>query len=424
MGHSASGAATLPLSTMPSSTTRPHARARARLIALSLALVASGCAAGAGSAVDEDAISGIPTTEALNQGSSGNCWLYSGNAFVESISGKTDGHYSVAYLSYWDFYERILENPDATKMKWRGGNWDRYRRLVSNYGLMSSQSFVPDDMTFTVRAFLRLNATLTTGALNTASARRDPARVRLALNAAFGLPAPMARALDLLFGPDAAVNLDMGARAEAPILDPRSLEVVVPTADQGMSKRQLQDVLGSLNLAGRRSGKYMWETVSFPGSGDVPPSAQEVRAYYTRVQRVLNTGTPVQLSWFVDPSRQNAQKQFVGTTVGPVAKIGSHAVLITDYQIDDVPKFGTLVAGQLADEAQKEASLDPGAKLVFLRVKNSWGDQKGNPIGGYNDLYADYLSTPLNFCSADDPGAAGCGKFPSMLRSAVLPPGF
>lgn len=395
------------------------------LLATSLLALGVGCSSqNTTDTAEDDAISGVLSTEVLNQGITGNCWIYAGGAFVEATSGMTEGHYSIAYLSYWDWYERITATPANNQMKWWGGSWERFRMLGSRYGLMAIQSFVMDDLKDTTAAYQRIAASMKSGALATEKARKDPAIVRAELNRAFKLPAPMVRALELLFTAGRPVDLEHGATAAPPITSPEAITVRVPKPDGSLESVSLQDVFGTLNLLGNRTGRKMWQVALYPGSADAPPSADEVHAFYRRIQRVLNTGTPMPFSWFVDNARKNQFGEFKGVNAGASASIGSHQVLVTDYQVTNVPKFGTLRAGEPATDEQKQAALDPAASLEFFRVKNSWGPQPKNPQPGYNDIYADYLGAPSTTCPTDDPTVTGCIRVPGMLRAVALPPGF
>jgi hypothetical protein len=79
-----------------------------------------------------------------------------------------------------------------------------------------------------------------------------------------------------------------------------------------------------------------------------------------------------------------------------------------DYEVTDVPNFGTLKAG--VDETRPEAleaALSPDAKVKFFRIKNSWGAFRPDrwdqaPLPGYHDLYVDYLNGPIRECDEGD----------------------
>ncbi|MER3404079.1 MAG: hypothetical protein C4289_01925, partial [Chloroflexota bacterium] len=78
-------------------------------------------------------------------------------------------------------------------------------------------------------------------------------------------------------------------------------------------------------------------------------------------------------------------------------------VAMSDYQIENVPGFGTLKAG--VDETRPEAlqaALSPSAKIEFIRIKNSWGSYRRDRefvLPGYHDLYMRYLDGPIKECT-------------------------
>ena len=97
--------------------------------------------------------------------------------------------------------------------------------------------------------------------------------------------------------------------------------------------------------------------------------------------------------------------------------------VLEDYQINDVPGFGTLKAGVLETRpAALAAALDPAAKIEFIRIKNSWGtgldpSMTGNFMG-YYDLHLNYLNGPIRWTE----GMTTRDRTP--LSTVVMPPGF
>lgn len=79
----------------------------------------------------------------------------------------------------------------------------------------------------------------------------------------------------------------------------------------------------------------------------------------------------------------------------------------------------TLDPNDPADAALLEAALDYNAKLIFFRVKNSWGTSVAN---GFHDIYMDYLTGPI--ADAERCTASYCPKSVTPLMSFVLPPGY
>jgi hypothetical protein len=114
---------------------------------------------------------------------------------------------------------------------------------------------------------------------------------------------------------------------------------------------------------------------------------------------------------------------------------GGHEVIITDYQVTNVPNYGTLPAGTAANYQQEQAALDDKAVVQFIRVKNSWGTNTQvtgfQTQAGYNDVDTDYLQQPLDLCddSSPDykdagPNADKCWAMAPQIWDVILPPGY
>src|SRR5690606_10544896 len=92
---------------------------------------------------------------------------------------------------------------------------------------------------------------------------------------------------------------------------------------------------------------------------------------------------------------------------------GGHMTVVEDYQISNVPGFGTLEAGVLVtDQKALDAALATEATIDFVRIKNSWGtslapNNSGEEFRGYHDLYAAYLNGPLTQCTESNGEACG-----------------
>jgi hypothetical protein len=91
--------------------------------------------------------------------------------------------------------------------------------------------------------------------------------------------------------------------------------------------------------------------------------------------------------------------------------IGPHLSVAVDYEVEDVPGFGTLPVGVRETRPEAlEAALAPGARPTFIRIKNSWGENAADArydggispkylpeMPGYNDLYVEYLDLPYDY---------------------------
>jgi hypothetical protein len=163
-----------------------------------------------------------------------------------------------------------------------------------------------------------------------------------------------------------------------------------------------------------RSGTFAWNQQSYPSS----PSAR--RPFQIKLQDAMHRRLPAIVSWYVDFNALENDNTFKTVPATP-GRQGGHLTVVEDYQIDNVPGYGTLPAGELVtDPAKLEAALSPEAKLVFIRIKNSWGSSlspdpgQGDALKGYYDLWMSYLD-------ANIPKKEGGGTTQG-LSGAVLPP--
>ena len=104
--------------------------------------------------------------------------------------------------------------------------------------------------------------------------------------------------------------------------------------------------------------------------------------------------------------------------------------LAHDYQAD-VPGIGILKAGEQATPAQMQSALADGTKIIFLRVKNSWGGIRPDRwetagISGYHDLDMAYLNGPIKDCPGEDAPTdpSQCVSTVTPLGDFVLPAGY
>ena len=133
--------------------------------------------------------------------------------------------------------------------------------------------------------------------------------------------------------------------------------------------------------------------------------------------------------WFVDFAAMGADKAFRAPPTVP-GRQGGHMTVLEDYEIDNVPGFGTLKAGIdfTNDPKALAAALDSKATVRFFRVKNSWGADlapqgAADDFKGFHDLFMEYLNGPLKECKGTDP-ANKCATTSTTqgLRAFVLPP--
>ena len=391
----------------------------------------------------------------------GNCWLYSVTGWAEALHKGATGEtldLSESYLSYWYWFDQLTQ-PGACGIKSvvEGGTWDTARDLVARYGMMREADFVPEEAaaessTRQDEALKALNAALASKSspIQKAIATGDRAAIRAELTKIWKLDVKVAAELTAVFGADGSQTLDKHRPAPIPlrVIAPSDLAVRIPVASGALETRTLADAV---------AGSRAWTEVQAPGwTGDESPEAR--RAYERRIQRALHDGQPVLVSWWVDTDALDNRGNFTTRQAAEPSKDGGgHMSIITDYQVSNVPGFGTLAAGKVETRAKAlEAALSESATIEFFRIKNSWGSAPdawkdraaaeraaGGPPG-YNDLYTGYLfearaaavdSSMLVAPEAPAPGADPCastggptgeyeyvGLYPML--GVVLPPGY
>lgn len=371
-----------------------------------------GCAATEEEAVDDseaasaDELTRIPQSAVKNQLQIGNCWIYTTVAWTESlllsaaaISGSTahSDDLSENWLAYWYWYDQVanggfeglIVNPDTVV---QGANVARAFELITRYGIVAEAGFKTIKAQDAVAAF---DAELTSGALKYRSARLNKTLVRRTLDKSFGLSASTIAAMDALFGEDGRGTLPSSGALPAParvlgLARASGLEVRLPNpTTHAPELRRLSDALGS----GDR--RYAWSRVAVPVAMD--------RTFMKRVQRALNDGYPLPVSWMVDFKLRNADKITFDSSNNKVstANGGWHASLLSDYTAENVPGFGTLPAGRPESRpAALEASLSDQTVISMIRLKNSWGAYvvAKNPlqVSGYSDLMRAYYTGALD----------------------------
>lgn len=424
---------------------------RALLLSFGL-LVASGCVA----ASDEqqvgeaaDAVTEVAPSAVRDQEETGNCWLYATVAWVESLEGgalrssgaaSTAQPIAVAYLDYWDWYLKITTDQIAGKDPKAigddldsGGSWGGAVELIARYGLMRATDFRTDglkkDANKTNSAKASLSASLATGALRTKPARKKGVLVRKELDHAFGLSAAAAAALTAAFGADGSGSFADGtASASGVVLSPQTLQVLVPRLTGAALVRPLADAIGSRAAPAddpdHRTGAYAWNDVPFAPAG----GAIATRAYFKRIQRALHAGVPVPIGWFyADNGEDGTTRKFRTVPATPANDVDSvdHETIIVDYEVDDVPGFGTLAAGSNATPAQQGAALADSAKIAFFRVKDSYGTKLvKNTRATVHDLYVEYLTGKVRVCPAGAKASSARCTDVVPLEDVTLPRGF
>jgi hypothetical protein len=414
----------------------------------------AGCAADAEEprATTEDPLVDIPVSSIRDQKETGNCWLYATTSWVESIelaalrekqhasTVKAPPPLSIAYFDYWDWYATITRGDITSKVAKTiredqldaGGSWGAAVELIARRGLVRAADFgggagIMKDADLTDAALDAIATSLLTGPLATKAARKDGALVRHELDKAFGLSPPMRSALTAAFGADGARGYDDGTATSTPsIVTAADLDVLVPRAGAASMVRPLSDVIGQRKGGDdpdQRTGTYAWGVAPYTHH-----TKAATRAYFKRIQRALHAGVAVPISWFLadnaDPDGIGAYKTVPSAPAGATDSV-DHETLIVDYEVTDVPGFGTLRAGVDATTAQRTAALDDAATIVFLRVKDSYATRvvKKKRVT-MNDLYVDYLTGTVRVCPDGAPSTSSKCQDVVPLEDVTLPPGF
>ena len=394
---------------------------------------------GNGAAVDD--ITQVSHSKVKRQ-SIGNCWLYATASWLEALNKEATGteqNTSESYLTYWHWYEQLANGRGGAEIS-TGGSYGTAVDLIARYGMMLEADFIPaeSEAEMSNRQSSALNATnasLKSGALKEAVARRDRAAIRAELDKAWGLSPEMKKRLDVVFGVGVTRTLDRSrfATGRAPgnkII--RSRDFPVSFKDTTTGKKLVGNLSEAIGTSGGswwmpRQGKFAWNEVNYPGR------PAERREFWKRVQKALHDGQPVITSWKVDFNALSQSSVFSFDELqrrGP-GRQGGHMTVMHDYQAE-VPGLGLLKAGEPATPEQMEKALATETKLVFVRVKNSWGGIRPDrwnqaAIPGFHDLELKYLDGPIKECAEGADGNTdtnNCRTEVTPLWDAVLPAGY
>lgn len=427
-----------------------------------------------------------------------NCWLYATAGWAESLHKGVTGRdldLSEAYWNYWYWYEQIsggsislypttgiAESGNVTQ----GGWWGVGAELIRRYGYMNETDFMPESDAKAARhtaAAEAIDAALASGTLRDPAARRDPRIVRAALNEAWGLSPEVAKALEAVFpivAPPASAGdgaQDAGAASDAGAALPPPPAAVIDLADRkGMTtsspmihapqelpvlsasdKRTLSlaDVVGTKAEGtklgdGIRTGEDTWSELRYTWNESEIGHARR-DALLKNLRHVMNQRLAVPVGWVV--SNTAKEGAYRNADVTDYSLGGLHESVLVDYEIDDVPGFGSLRVDERETRPEAlEATLSDGAEVRFFRIKNSWGvdrvwtaeemrqygmrpeadgGERPKPNflpskPGFNDLFVDYLDRPTARGNKIDGHVMLRLAMPSKLRFAVpdmpLPP--
>jgi hypothetical protein len=361
---------------------------------------------------EADAIVDVQHTPAKRQ-SIGNCWLYATATWAESLhlQQTNEGwNLSESYWTYWHWYAQIMRGwSDEIST---GGSFRTATGIIRNYGFMLEEDFIPAEANEILsarqkQALATINTSLKSGLLK--DGRFNPATVRAELDRAFGLSPEISDMLTAAFG-DGSVTFQVGADANGTLVyAPEELEVV--KAKHG--RKEGEPTLTSTTLL---QATLDWKETPYPSTD------ASRRTFLKRVQRALHDRQPVILTWFVDFNALDSEGRFVAPPATP-GRQGGHMVVLEDYQVTEVPGFGTLEAGKPVSDADAlAAALDNSANVEFLRVKNSWGNNGTLAnMPGHHDLYMTYLNGPVDQCDEGEPRRC----YPTVpFTAAAFPAGY
>jgi len=412
---------------------------------------AVGCAAEPGSgdeATDEetgsstDDITQVDHSKVKRQ-SIGNCWLYAATSWLEALNKAatgTEANTSESWLTYWHWYEQLANGRAGSEIS-TGGSYATAADLIVRYGITLEKDFIASEADAEMSnrqssALNAVNAQLKNGGpLKDAITRRDRKAIRAELDKAWGLDAATVARINNVFGESVTRTLDRStaavrATAANKIIAPKDFTVQLkdPTTKQPI-RATLADALGrsSGGWWAPREGKLAWNEVNYPSD------TRGRREFWKRVQRALHDGQPVITSWKVDFNALSSSSVFSFAELqrrGP-GRQGGHMTVMHDYQAE-VPGVGLLKAGEQATREQMDKALSDDTKLVFVRVKNSWGGIRPDrwneaAIPGYHDLELAYLNGPIKECSTEDAPtnpATQCTRQVTPLWDVVLPAGY
>lgn len=410
-------------------------RIRARLLAVSASLVlgafAAGCSGEAPSANEDISLADEAVTDvnhsSVKRQSIGNCWIYATIGWAESLNKSATGveqNYSESYVTFWSWFDRLTTGQVTGTELATGGSFGYGTTLLGKFGLVAEGDFIADEATAEMSARQKaaltyINQSLKTGALKTSTARKSRATVKAELVKAWGLTPAVVAKLDGLFGSDFSKNLTTMS----------SGKLVVSTT--GTIAKRPSDIAAQYT---KGAGLTPTKTTLAAAISDwrvayYPTTTSARRTFQQRVQRALHDAQPVIVSWTVDFNALDDKGAFRGIPATP-GRQGGHLTMLEDYEVTNVPGYGTLPAGKVETrKAALEAALSSSAKITFFRTKNSWGISRADrafAAPGHNDLHMDYMNGPIQRCEekADgSPDLSNCSP-ETPFNNVVLPPGY
>lgn len=368
----------------------------------------------------------------------GNCWLYATASWVESMHLTATGESfdtSQSYWTYWHWYDEI-QNMFGDELE-TGGSESVSFQIIRERGIMREADFISEDTVGEMSsrqktALDKIQQELKSGRLTTSKARADRKLVRQVLDDAWGLKQEVRDMLTTAFG-------TTGKRTYLTSATTKGTKIIKAKDFQVQYTERVTDPsVGTVKKTTLKVAVDEWKTVHYPWN------ATERRKFQIRAQRALHDRQPVIITWSVDFNAMEGkpgdmQGSFNLDTLkaaGAPGNQGGHMTVLEDYEAQ-TQEFGLLEAGVTldptipADKAKLDAALLSSSKVVFWRIKNSWGalrDDRSSAPGfpGYHDLYQTYLDGPIAWCpSATAPKTnASCKGTEEPFSNVILPPGY
>lgn len=368
----------------------------------------------------------------------GNCWLYATASWVESMHLTATGEAfdtSQSYWTYWHWYDEI-QNMFGDELE-TGGSESISFQIIRERGLIREADFIQEDTvgemsTRQSTALAKIQTELKSGRLKTASARADRKLVRQVLDDAWGLTPEVRTMLTTAFGTTGKrTYLTSATTKGTKIIKAKDFAVQY-------TERKTDPNVATVKNTTLKVAVDEWRTAHYPFS------ASERRKFQIRTQRALHDRQPVIITWSVDFNAMEGkpgdkQGSFNLDTLkasGKPGRQGGHMTVLEDYEAE-TQEFGVLEAGVTLDpaipedKAKLDAALLSSSKVIFWRIKNSWGalrDDRASAPGfpGYHDLYQTYLDGPIAWCpdAAEPKSAASCKGSEEPFSNVILPPGY
>ncbi len=315
----------------------------------------------------------------------GNCWLYAAASWAESLNKtatNTEFDSSQSYWTYMHWFDQIAGSRSISEIT-TGGYWSKATSIISRYGIIREEDFIPEDGLNNTEISYRQSSALSTlnrelmenGRLSTYEARTNYSLVREIMDEAWGLDEKVISQLDRVFGEDMSKTFssynNQADSGNSSIINPEDFIV------------EYNNRRTTLAVAADE-----WQSVSYGYYYDK-------RETLKRVLTALNDGEPVVISWFVDfnaledgsnyPELEGSFNMRTLEKLGKPGNQGGHMTILEDYEAIVSMESST---GSEPQKEVKNGSLSTG-EWAYFPVFNYTGRVDINMTGtGDIDFYA------------------------------------